>query len=57
MTRGKNGGGGDSLLWRFAAYLAGGATPEQAAKWLGVPAEHGTVMLTELCARLGPQAR
>jgi len=44
-------------LWRFAGYLAGEATVENAAKWAGRKATEGGAMLAALCARLGPQAR
>lgn len=44
-------------LWRFAGYLAGEATVEQAAKWSGRAEADGPALLEELKARLGPQAR
>lgn len=44
-------------LWRFAGYLAGEATVEQAAKGSGRFASEGNAMLEALCRKLGRQAR
>lgn len=44
-------------LWRFAGYLAGEATVEQAAKWSGRLASEGGAMLEALCRRVGNRGR